>query len=153
MDPLEIMRALSIAIASSVLGTSLVGGVFRFISISRHLNEIESTVKTARHVGDIHIECELLVLELEHLIFLTRWVQKVCSRADVLRVRSLSYKVHLDSTIDLGNSVGRSPVVHVDTIDGAVLSAGHFVGAELGVPGVAGVAVLVACCVVSPSPV
>jgi hypothetical protein len=68
VDELDISGALRIAVASSVLGTSLVVGVFGLATISVHLDEVESTVKTARKLGDIDIKRELAVEQVELLV-------------------------------------------------------------------------------------
>jgi len=70
IDEFNILWALSITISSSVGGTSLIVCVLSFTSIFLHFDEVESSVNTAWHVGDINIEGELFVLKFEHLIFI-----------------------------------------------------------------------------------
>jgi hypothetical protein len=68
VDELDVPGALRITVASSVLGTSLVVGVLRETTISVHLDEVESTVETARKLGDVDIKGELAVEQVEHLV-------------------------------------------------------------------------------------
>lgn len=127
------MGTLRIAVASSVLGTSLVGGVFGHTTISVHLDEVESTVKTTRKVGHIDVESEFLVLEFEHLVLgIAR--HKVYTRTDVGSRHELEGK-----SVTTGGDTVSTRII--GTIESAVLSASGGIGAERRVPGVPGVTV------------
>jgi hypothetical protein len=67
VDELDIVGALGIAVTSSVLGTSLVVALSD-TTVGSHLDEVESTVETARELGDIHVEGKFLADEVEHLV-------------------------------------------------------------------------------------
>lgn len=68
VDELQILWALSITVSRSILGTGQVGGVLGHSSVGVHGHEVESAVQSARKVGDIHIERELLTQKLELLV-------------------------------------------------------------------------------------
>ena len=99
------MRALSIAVTSSVLGTSLVGRVFRHTTISVHLNEVHSTVQTTGQLGHVNVEGELLVEKVEHLVPLVG-VHEVDTRANVLAVRVAGDELQSESIAAGGDTVG-----------------------------------------------
>ena len=83
VDPLDVVGALGVAVSckmsvaegvnglleltSSILGTSLVVSLVD-ATVGGHLNKVESTVQTAREVGNVNVEGELLVDEVEHLV-------------------------------------------------------------------------------------
>ena len=94
IDELDVLRALSVAVASSVLGTSLVAGIFRQTTIGVHLDEVQSTVETARQVRHVDVEGELLVFQLEHRVRGVI-VHQVDTGADVC-VRASGYKVETE---------------------------------------------------------
>lgn len=56
IDPLHIMRALCVAISSSILGPSLVIRVRGFSPIGFHLDEVEGSVDTTLKFGDVDVE-------------------------------------------------------------------------------------------------
>lgn len=68
VDKLQVVRALGIAVTSSVFGTGLVGRVLGHTAVLVHLDEIEGTVKTTRKIGRVNIKSEFLVLKVEHLV-------------------------------------------------------------------------------------
>ena len=131
------MGALSVAVASSVFGTGLVSRETGETTICVHLGEVESTVETAREVGDIDVESEFLVLELEHLVGGVGG-HEVDTRSDVLAVGVGRDELERQGIATGGDTVGGSVV---SAFESAVLGAGDVVGAESSVPGVAGVAV------------
>ena len=57
---------------AATAGPGLIGGVAvgtaAQAAVLRHLNEVQRAVQAARHVGYVHIESELAILELEHLV-------------------------------------------------------------------------------------
>lgn len=68
VDELQVPRALRITVASSVLGTSLVAIVLGHTTIGIHGNEVQSSVESTGKTRGVHIESELLVEQLEHLV-------------------------------------------------------------------------------------
>ncbi len=68
IDKLDGLWALSITVASTICGTGLVVLVLFRSSVSVHLDEVQSTVQATGQVGDINLEGELLVQQLEHLV-------------------------------------------------------------------------------------
>jgi predicted ABC-type sugar transport system permease subunit len=127
---------LRITVASSVLGTSLVGGEFGHTTIGVHLGEVEGTVETAREVGDIDVERKLLVEELEHLVGGVAG-HEVDTRPNVRLGRS-GDEFESEGVAGGGDTVG---TLVVGTVEGTVRRASGTIGAESSVPGVAGVAV------------
>ena len=127
------------AVARSVLGTGLVGGVLGHTTVLVHLDEVEGAIQATGEVGNVNVKGEFLVEKIEHLV--VRVVRhEVCTRTNVL-AGALSNKVKLECVAAAGDTVG--PCV-VSTVEGAVGSAGGVVGAKSRVPGVASVAVGVA---------
>ena len=150
IDELQVLRALSIAVSSSVLGTGLVGGVLGETTILVHLGEVESSVQAAGKVRDIGIECELLVQELEHLVVAVV-LHEVDTRTDILAASAaLSNELERES-IARGTDTVSTAIV--GTINSAVFGTGSGIWAKGGVPGVTGVAVGVARSGVQPAPV
>lgn len=144
------MRALGVAITSSVLGTSLVVGVLGCTTIGVHLDEVESAIETARKLRNIDIEGELLVEWLEDLVTLVGGVHQVDTRTDVLGASGCSDELVGDRITAGSDTIGTRVV---GTIDSAVLSASNTIRAEGSIPRVTGVAVGVAGCGVEPTPV
>jgi hypothetical protein len=68
VNKFHVVGALGIAITGSVFGTSFVASMSTHTTISGHLGKVEGTIEAARKVGNINIECELSVLQLEELI-------------------------------------------------------------------------------------
>lgn len=150
VDELDIVWALSIAVTGTVLSTSLVTRVAGLSSIGVHLREVESTVQTARKLGDIDIEGELLVEEVEHLVGLVLVVHKIDTGTDVGGVLTLGDEAEGKGITGSGDTVGSGVV---STIKSAVGSASGWVRAERGVPGVTIVAVGSTGGSVKPAPV
>jgi hypothetical protein len=148
-DELDVVGALSIAITGSVLGTSLVVGLGGHATIGLHVGEVEGTVKTARKVGDIDVKGELLVLDLEHLIFGVVRGHEVDTRTNV-GAGALGDKLHGKSVSRGGDTICATVV---GTLNGAVLGAGDGVRAEGGIPSVTGVAVGITGGGVEPTPI
>lgn len=136
VDELQVTRALRIAVAGTHLGTSLVAGVLSHTTIGIHLGEVEGAVETAGEVGDVDVEGELLVEELEHLVARVG-LHEVETGADVL-VGTAGDEVELERGPAGGDTVGTGVVRSVQS---AVGGAGGGVGAQGRVPGVSGVAV------------
>ena len=148
-DELDVLRALRVTVASSVLGTSLVRGEPRHTTVLVHLREVDGAVETARKVRHVDVEGEFLVLEVPGSV-LRLAVHQVDTRADVGRAAGVGDEVKLER-----RSASRDTVcaLVVSTVESAVSSASHVIGAERRVPGVAGVAVGVAANIVDPAPV
>ena len=68
VNEFDVLGALRIAIACTELGAGLIIREFRHATVRVHLTKVESAVDTAREVGHIDVEAELLVLELENLV-------------------------------------------------------------------------------------
>ena len=121
-----------IAVACAVLGTSLVGGETGHASICVHGREVDSTVETTGELGNVDVECELLVQELEHLVFGVT-VEEVDTGTDVL-----SIGIALDELESQGVAAGRDTVGAgvVSSLKGAVCSADRVAGTDGRVPGV-----------------
>lgn len=67
-NELQISGALGIAVAGTVLCTSLVGRVLARASVLVHSDEVESSIQTALDCGQVDIEGELVVHQSEHLV-------------------------------------------------------------------------------------
>lgn len=143
------MWALSVAVTSTILGTSLVVWETRLSSILVHLDEVESTVETARKLGDIDIEGELLVQELEHVVLVGAG-HEVDTGTDVGTILMLGNKLQAQAVSGGGDTVGLRVL---DTLNSTVLGASLTRGADGGIPLVSVVAVLVVSDLVGPSPV
>jgi len=90
-DELNVLRALSIAVSSSIVSSSLVARVLTETTIGIHLGEVESSVKSTGEFADIDVEGEFLVLEVElHVVVIL--VEEESARPNVLAVRALSYE-------------------------------------------------------------
>jgi hypothetical protein len=137
-----------IELTSSVFGTS---GVVALVqaTVGGHLDKVQSTVQTARKLGDIHIESELLSDDVEHLV-LAVGLHKICTGSDVGGVRALGDERELESIGGGANTVGARVV---STIDGTRLCARSTIFAGGGIPGIVSVAIGVAGRDVGPSPV
>lgn len=137
-----------VAVASSVLGTSLVGAILGCTTISIHLREVERAIKAARKVGDVNVKSELLIEEVENLV-----VAVVChevhTRTNVCLL-ALSDEFHGERITASGDTVCATVV---STIERTVLGASRVVGAQSLVPGVTGVAVSGITRGVRPAPI
>ena len=136
VDKLDVLRTLRVAVTGTVLGTSLVARVLRHTTILVHLTQVESTVETTGEVRHINVECELLVLQLEHLV-LCRTRHEVDTRADVGACHELEGERITTSSDTVSARV-------ICTVQSTVLGASGGIGAEGGVPAVTGVSVGVA---------
>lgn len=133
------MRALGVAVTGSVLGTGLVARIGTLSTILRHLDEVESTVETASKLGNIDIESELAVLQLEDLVLVfAAGLHQVDTRSDVGAILMLLDELERQIAAGGANTVAAGVV---GTIDGALRRTGGGGRANVGVPLVAGVAV------------
>lgn len=130
---------MGVAVSGTVLSTSLVAGVGSETSVRRHLGEVHGSVETARQIGHIDVEGELLVERLEDLILGVAG-HEVQTGADV-GLGAGGDEVELER-----RAAGRHTVCAavVGTIERAVGSAGGGVRAQSRVPRIARVAVSVA---------
>ncbi|KAJ8109446.1 hypothetical protein OPT61_g7451 [Boeremia exigua] len=160
VDPLDVVGALGVAVSCRVLVVALVEA-----TVGGHLDKVESTVQTAREVGNIDIEGELLVDEVEHLILGIR-LHEVGTRSYISRVLALGNELQGQGIVGGGNTVGTlnrqwrlaffsgSKLTRVvGTINGTVLGAAITIRAERRIPSVASEAVGGATNVVRPTPV
>jgi hypothetical protein len=67
----------------------LVGGMTGHASILLHLHKVQRSIESTGKIGDINIERELLVEQLEHIVVGLRAIQQHRSGSDVLRVGPL----------------------------------------------------------------
>lgn len=87
-DELQVTRALRVTVSNTVLSAGLVVGVLGNATVSVHGHEVEGTVQTAREVGDVDGEGELLVQQVEDLV-----------------VRVIGHQVSTRSDVGTGNEV------------------------------------------------
>ena len=151
-DELDVVGALGVTIASTVLGSSLVGGVLGHATISIHSAEVEGTVEAAGQVAHIHVKGELGVLEFELLVSVLA-VHEVSTRSYVVAILGMSDVVKAELVALGGDTISVCPGVLIDSVKSALLGARLVIGAEGSIPFSAGVAVCVAANVVSPPPV
>jgi len=150
VDELDVSGALGVAVSGSVLGTSLVRREPGNTTVGVHLGEVEGTVETTGKVGDIDVEGELLVENLEKLVLAVAvGGQHVDTGTDVL-LRGVGHELEGECIAACSDTVGARVV---STVKGAVLGASGTVGTESRVPGVTGVAVVRASGAVEPAPV
>ena len=149
VNELDVLGALRVTVASSILGTSLVRREARHTTVGVHLREVDGTVETTGEVRHVDIEGELHVLHVERRVLRVA-VHQVDARPDVGRARGIRDEVELERAAGRCDTVG---ALVVRTVESAVSSAGRWVGTESSVPGVAGVAVRVPGDIVHPAPV
>ena len=77
IDELDVLRALAVTVARAVLSTGLVVRVLAQATITVHLGKVEGTVQAAWQVGDVNIESELSVLEVEQLVVLAQYAHQI----------------------------------------------------------------------------
>lgn len=129
VDELQVTRALSITVASSVLSTSLVASVLGLATVGVHGDEVQGSVQAAGQLGDIDIEGELLAQKVKHLVLGVGSHQE-STATDVL-VGALGDEAESQSSV-----VGRDAIggLIVSAIDTAVGSAGLVVRAQGRIP-------------------
>lgn len=126
VDKLEIPRALGVTVSSTVFSACLIAIILGHSPICIHGGEVQGTVQTTRDLRNIHIEAELGVGQIEHLISAVIF-QQIQPGADI---RVLD-KSQCQGTTVRRNAIG--PFV-VRSIDSTVLGASLVVGAEVFVP-------------------
>jgi hypothetical protein len=99
----QVVGALGITVAGSELGTSLVVALAK-ATIGGHLYEVESTVETARQLGNIDIDGELLADEVEHLVLCVA-LHEVGTRSNVGAVLILLDELQAQSIAAGGDTV------------------------------------------------
>merc|ERR1712048_596315 len=97
IDPLQVMRALSITVACAVASTCLLMMEAVLATILVHGNKVQRTVQTARQFTGVNIESELTVLQLEHLVRVLVTVQQVHTRTDIGGIRTLRDKSQIQT--------------------------------------------------------
>ena len=145
------MRALRVAVARAQLGARGVAGVLALAAVLVHLHKVEGTVEAAREVGDVDVEGELFVLELEHLVVLVV-LHQVRPRAHVLGVGALHDEREINGIAARLDAVGVL-VLLVRAFEDAALGARLRVRAQRRIPLVAMVAVCGLTIFVDPPPV
>lgn len=135
-----------VTITSTVLGTSRIGR--RLATICSHLREVKGTVKTARKFGDIDVESELFIQEVEDLV-VGIISHEVETRTNVLLL-ALSDEFQSKSGTGGGDTVCACVV---STIERTVLGTSCAVRTNRSIPFVTSVAVGEVVDAVSPTPV
>ena len=92
-NKLQVACALSITIASAILGTCLVRRVLLHTAVLIHSNEVEGRVETTVDSRQVHIEGEFVVHEGEHLV-LAGSVHEIEAGADVGAVLVLGNELY-----------------------------------------------------------
>ncbi len=141
--------ALRIAVAGPVLSTSFVSRVLGKTTILVHLREIQGAVEATRKVGNVDIEGELLVENLEKLVFGVA-VHQVDTGTDVLVASAAGDEFESEGVATDRDTV--CPWV-VGAVKSAIGSARLSVRADGAVPSISGVAIRVAVLGVNPAPV
>jgi len=85
----HITRALSVAISSAILSTSLVSRISGQATVLVHLNEVHCTIQATRKLRHVDVEAEFSVLHLHHEIILVIGIHQVHSRANVAASKEL----------------------------------------------------------------
>ena len=133
VDELDVLGALRVAVASTVLGTSLVVRELGQTTVRVHLAEVERAVEAAGEVGHVDGERELLVEELEHRV-LGLAAHEVDTGADVGAGDELEGERVAGGRDTVGGLV-------LSTVESALLCASGRVRANAGVPFVTSVTV------------
>jgi hypothetical protein len=126
VDELQVTRALRITVAGSVLGTSLVAIVLGEATVGVHGNEVQSSVESTRKTGGVHIESELLVKELEHLVGVVI-LHEEHARTDI----GTGYEAQGQRVATGSGAIG---AFIVGTIDSTVGSTSFIIRAESSIP-------------------
>ena len=82
IDEFDVVRALGVAVTSTILGTGFIIGEPRNTAIGVHLYQVEGTVETAEKVRHVYVKGELLVLQVEHHVGAVV-VEQINARTDV----------------------------------------------------------------------
>ena len=116
VNKFDVVRTLSITISGSILRSGLIGRKPRQPSVCIHLHEVKCAVETARKLRHVNVECEFLVLQVEHVV--GRFIfKKVDTRADV-GVRARGDELEREGAATCGDTVGS---LVIRTIDSTVL--------------------------------
>lgn len=124
IDKLEILRTLRITVPSTILSTSLVGGVRRETAIRRHLGKVYCAVETTRKVRYVDVKGKLLAQWFENFVFGVAYHQ-IQARTNVCAYTG-------GNEIEFERVAGGSDTICaavVGAIQRAVRSAGRWVGA------------------------
>ena len=151
VDELQITWALRITVSNAILGTSFISGVSGHSTIGIHGHEVKRAIKTARKIGDIHVEGELVVQKVE-LRIRGISVHEIQTRTDIGGISSNSDECKLQR-VSARSSAVCSCII--GSLKSAVGGASCVIWAESCIPGVSGVAVRsrAACSIVYPAPI
>ena len=135
----------------TILGSGLVVGILAHTTIFVHGHKVESTIETARELGEVDIECEFLVQQAEHLVRGIR-LHKIQARTDIGRVGSFGDELEGQRAATSCSAICCSII---STLKGTIGSASFVIRAECRTPGVSVIAIGVASTllIVDPSPV
>jgi hypothetical protein len=104
VDVLDVVGALRIAVTGSELGTGFVVALAE-ATVGGHLDEVQGTVQTARQLGGVDIEGELLADEVEHLV-LGVGLHQVGTGPNVGAAGALGNELQGQSVAARGDTVG-----------------------------------------------
>mmetsp|Transcript_108476 Transcript_108476/g.324390 ORF Transcript_108476/g.324390 Transcript_108476/m.324390 type:complete len:519 (+) Transcript_108476:545-2101(+) len=128
LDELEVVGALRVAVARAVLCAGRVVAAAR-AAVLLHLHEVYSTVEATLQRGNVHVNGELLVQQLEHLV-VALVAQHVEPGADGLA--ALERQVH--AALDGLHAVGVHVVLVAHALDCAARGTGAVALADARVP-------------------
>ena len=123
LDELDVVRALSIAVACAVGCTGVVVAD-TLVAVLRHLDKVEGTIDATRQFGDVDIDSELLVDELKHLVGLLIGAHHVKTAANVGCVTTLGEEVELKIVTVRADSIDVAHIILRDLVEGAILRTG-----------------------------
>jgi len=124
VDKVISCRALRVAVVSAVLGPGRVGR--RSTTVLGHLAEVQGSIHSAPNLGQVDVESELLVQQVEQLVCFACRVEEVKTWAGV------GGDVEGDGEGIAGSGDTRGCVV--DTFEGAILRAAESICTDATVP-------------------
>ena len=124
---------------------------FFFATVLVHGNKVQGTVEPASQITVIDGVSELLVLEVEHFVFVLA-IHQIHAGTNVLGVRTLGDETKLEIVTGGFDAVSVS-VLRISTLNLAIRSAGFGIRAEAFIPQIPRVAVGRLTIFVGPSPI
>jgi hypothetical protein len=137
VDELDVPGALRIAVTRAKFSAGFVSRVLGQATVGVHGDEVQRAVQTAADVGNINIERELVAQKGEHLV-LGIVLHEIQAATNILAIRALGDKLEAECVAGSGHTVGAGIV---GAVNAAVRRASLAIRAELGVPGIAVIAV------------
>mmetsp|Transcript_57187 Transcript_57187/g.136287 ORF Transcript_57187/g.136287 Transcript_57187/m.136287 type:complete len:217 (-) Transcript_57187:46-696(-) len=149
---LHIMRALSITVASAILGPGYVGATTSGLpAICIHLHKVHGAVQAAGHVEHVHRQSKLSVLQLEDFVHVGA-LQHVDAGTKVRAILGGAHKVQPKPIVDGIDAVCLLVVFLRVALHMAICSTARWIRAQRGIP----IPVLVAVgvlAIVDPPPI